>query len=166
MDKVELFKPLEKYEKLKLIDGLKVVEFQAGEFIIHEGDKGDHFYIIEKGDIQCGKENESGEFTLVRTLESGNHFGEVALINNVRRTMSVRSVGTAQLLCLTRSTFNRILGSIKKYLHGSYEGQEVHESSFTSLHSDHSDIKGDKNLHNIEEAQDEDDHANRKNGKQ
>ena len=51
LDTVDLFTTLEQYEKLKLIDGLKVVEFQPGEYILHEGDKGDHFYIIEKGEI-------------------------------------------------------------------------------------------------------------------
>jgi len=93
LDKVNLFKNLETYEKLKLIDGLKVVEYAHEEYVIHEGDKGDNFYIIEKGEVQAGLEKEDGKFTLVRNLEAGSHFGEIALINNVRRTMSIRSVG-------------------------------------------------------------------------
>jgi cAMP-dependent protein kinase regulator len=137
LDKVNLFKNLETYEKLKLIDGLKVVEFRPGEYVIHEGDKGDNFYIIEKGEVQAGLEKEDGNFTLVRNLEAGSHFGEIALINNVRRTMSIRSVGNSQLLCLTRGAFNRILGSIKKFLAGDYASEEVQEvegvdGSFTS----------------------------------
>ena len=49
LDKVELFQGLEKYDKLKLIDGLKVVNMAKGEYVFHQGDKGDHFYIIEEG---------------------------------------------------------------------------------------------------------------------
>ena len=56
----------------------------------------------------------------MRKLETGSHFGEIALINNVRRTMSIKSIGDSQLLMLTRAAFDRILGSIKKYLKGDY----------------------------------------------
>ena len=119
LDKVELFKSLETEEKLRLIDGLQMVEFEAGEYIFHEGEQGEHFYIIEKGKIHCGKEV-NGTLKLVRVLESGDHFGEIALINHVNRTLSVRSVAHSQLLSLTREAFERILGSIKKYLRGDY----------------------------------------------
>ena len=94
LDKVEMFKALETYEKIKLIDGLKVVSYNNQEFVFHQGDVGNHFYIIEKGQMECGyQDKEKGTFTLVRTLYSGSHFGEIALINNVKRTLSVRSVG-------------------------------------------------------------------------
>ena len=49
LNKVELFTCLEQYDKLKLIDGLKVLNIDEGEYIFHEGDHGDHFYIIEEG---------------------------------------------------------------------------------------------------------------------
>jgi CRP-like cAMP-binding protein len=95
LDKVELFQNLEKYAKLKLIDGLKVLNMIAGEFVFHQGDKGDHFFIIEEGQVECGAEVENADgttsFNLVRSLKKGDHFGEVALINNVRRTLSVRA---------------------------------------------------------------------------
>ena len=35
LDKVELFQGLEKYSKLKLIDGLKVVNMIGGEYVFH-----------------------------------------------------------------------------------------------------------------------------------
>ena len=76
---------------MKLVDGLKQVHVKDGEFIIHEGDVGNDFYVIEKGKILCGHEGENNLFNLVRELEPGEHFGEIALINNVRRTLSVKS---------------------------------------------------------------------------
>ena len=59
LEKVELFKGLEQYDKLKLIDGLKMVQMNAGEYVFHQGDKGDHFYIIDEGEIECGFENDN-----------------------------------------------------------------------------------------------------------
>ena len=74
----------------------------------------------------------------MRNLEPGSSFGEIALINNVKRTMSVRSVGDSQLLSLQRSTFNRILGSIKKYLKGDYTTGDNLDCSFSSHNSNSS----------------------------
>ena len=56
----------------------------------------------------------------MRSLHPGDHFGEIALINNVKRTLTVRSVSNSQLLSLKRDSFERILGSIKKYLKDDY----------------------------------------------
>ena len=121
LDKISLLKGLESYEKLKLIDGLKRCTFSAGDVLIREGDEGELFYIIEKGEVECGHIGKEGEpFNRVRVLTAGESFGEVALINNVKRTMSVRSVGESEMLSLTRAAFTRILGSIKKYLKGEY----------------------------------------------
>ena len=50
------------------------------------------------------------------------HFGEIALINNVTRTLSVRASSKAKLLSLKREAFDRILGSIKQFLKGDYQG--------------------------------------------
>ena len=61
LEKVELFAGLDQYDKLKLIDGLKMVHINAGEYVFHQGDKGDHFYIIDEGEIECGFEKENGE---------------------------------------------------------------------------------------------------------
>jgi len=125
LDKVELFKGLEQFDKLRLIDGLKMVPMGPGEYVFHQGDKGDHFYVIEEGQIECGVEKELSDgttnFELVRTLHQGEHFGEIALINGVRRTLATRASNQgAQLLSLNRNTFNRILGSIKKFLKEDY----------------------------------------------
>ena len=35
LDNCNLLKELDKYEKLKLIDGLKIVQYSAGDFILH-----------------------------------------------------------------------------------------------------------------------------------
>lgn len=63
---------MEQYEKLKLIDGLKVVNVDKDEYVFHQGDKGENFYIIEEGQIECGREVEQPdgtvEFELIRQL--------------------------------------------------------------------------------------------------
>ena len=61
------------------------------------------------------------EEKVIRKLTSGDHFGELALINEDKRTLSVR-VGSKKLklLALDRDAFNRILGQIDQYLNRDY----------------------------------------------
>lgn len=73
------------------------------------------FYIIEEGHVDCLQvvNAQKTRERLVRKLTSGDHFGEVALIKNEVRTMTIRCGSeTAKLLALDRQTFNRILGQI------------------------------------------------------
>jgi len=124
LDKVELFAKVDKYDKLKLIDGLEAFYFEKGLNIITEGDDGDYFYIIEEGDVECYKKDGNTEIS-VRMLKTGDHFGEIALIKDEKRTLSVRAASEkVKLLALNRESFNRILGSIEKYLKKDYSSAE------------------------------------------
>lgn len=131
---VELLHELEQYEKIKLIDGLETMTRQKGDFIFHEGDRGDHFYIIEEGQVEFGHEDENGNISeAIRVLGEGNHFGEIALINGVKRTLSVRVMtGHAKLLLLQRDAFTRILGNIRSYLNTDYKNQHGLDDSIVS----------------------------------
>ena len=87
------------------------------EFVFKEGDSGEEFYIIESGEVECLKIHKLGlkiGFVLVRCLKSGEHFGELALINNDKRSLSIRVKSeSCKLFKLDRETFTRILGSIE-----------------------------------------------------
>ena len=77
------------------------MNFEAGQHIFHEGDHGELFYIIEEGEVSCIKEQDASQ-QVIRTLSQGMHFGEIALINNVKRTLSVKTESKVKLLCLAR----------------------------------------------------------------
>lgn len=131
LEKIEMFSHLDKYEKLKLVDGLNSKTLNQGEFVFCEGDEGENFYIIEEGEVECIKylqnnecesDNGNEEFFHVRDLKVGDHFGEIALIKDVVRSLSVRIKSeTAKLLYLNRDDFQRILGNINKYLKKDYD---------------------------------------------
>lgn len=116
MENVDLFKNLDKYEKLKLLDGIKSQWFHKSEAIIRAGERGEMFYIVEEGHVDClqvvQQTNGIRKERLVRKLTSGDHFGELALINpNEPRTLTIRcGSDSAKLLAIDRLTFNRILG--------------------------------------------------------
>ena len=70
------------------------------------------------------RDEETNDLVHVRDLNIGEHFGELALINNIKRTISVRvKTDSCKVLALGRDSFNRILGDISNYLKGNYEGK-------------------------------------------
>ena len=125
LDKVDLFKNMDKYDKLSLLDGLKSVWFDRGDIIVREGDIGDLFYIVAEGHVECLQKQRTKNLEycdrVIRKLTSGDHFGELALINNEKRTLTVICGSDhVKLLALDRKTFNRILGQIDKFLNRDY----------------------------------------------
>ena len=118
LNSIKLFDQLDKEKKLKLVDGLKTKELPQGSFIFKEGDVGNEFYIIEKGQVDCllGPEMKN-----VRTLKESDHFGEIALIQNMPRSLSIKAKTEVRLLMLDRDTFTRILGSIEQNLKKDYD---------------------------------------------
>ena len=42
---------MDTYERMHVCDGLKSEKFEEGDVIINEGEEGDRFYMIEKGEL-------------------------------------------------------------------------------------------------------------------
>ncbi len=66
----------------------------AGEYIFQAGDLGDALFIIEEG--LCSLEIAG---RTVKRLNPGDLFGEIAVIDTLPRTASVRAAQTCRLLC-------------------------------------------------------------------
>tara|TARA_B110000285_G_scaffold225068_1_gene282743 strand:- start:470 stop:727 length:258 start_codon:yes stop_codon:yes gene_type:complete len=64
-----------------------------------------------------GKKNE----VVLRSLKSGNHFGEIALVKNIPRTCTVRAQDEVKVIKMNANSFNFIQSSIKKKLKMDYE---------------------------------------------
>lgn len=73
--------------------GLFVTEhYPPDRLVFQQGDAGDRAYIIARGRVSISRTTPSGEELQVAILEDGDYFGEVALIENVPRTASVRTL--------------------------------------------------------------------------
>jgi len=55
LENVPVLTSLTKYERFRIADSMKTLEFEDGQVIIKEGDAGNEFYIIEKGSVACTK---------------------------------------------------------------------------------------------------------------
>ena len=71
--------------------------------VVHKGDKADSMCFISSGKVSVDVQPEP------QILESGNFFGEIALLKDCERTATVTTVTECQLLVLSVENFNRLL---------------------------------------------------------
>jgi ATP-binding cassette subfamily B protein len=92
--------------------GLFVSEsFDAGQTIIREGEVGDRFYVLVRGTVDAVVATPDGGERLLRSMDDGSFFGEIALLTDVPRTATVRAKTPALLLSLAREHFQRLLST-------------------------------------------------------
>ena len=77
---------------------------RPGENVFSEGDTGDQMFIIQEGNVKVTK-SLSGREHVLSTLGKGDFFGEMAIVNNVRRTATVTAITEVQLLAFNREGF-------------------------------------------------------------
>jgi CRP-like cAMP-binding protein len=84
------------------------VEFAAGEFVFKEGELGTEMYIVHEGRVEIAKQV-GGESKALAVLEKGDFFGEMAILEDLPRAASARSLVDSKLLMINGSTFDQML---------------------------------------------------------
>jgi CRP/FNR family transcriptional regulator, cyclic AMP receptor protein len=82
----------------------------SGKVIFEENAEGDRMFIIQEGNVRISK-TISGKPHILAVLGKGDFFGEMAIVNRVRRTATATAVGTVKLLAFDRPGF---VGMIEK----------------------------------------------------
>jgi hypothetical protein len=95
-----LFRPLPPATLDQLASALIAVSATDGDEIIRQGDSGDRFYVIAKGEVDVTSDGQH-----VSTLGKGDYFGEIALLRDVPRTATVTARGDVELRALERDEF-------------------------------------------------------------
>ncbi|CAE7431362.1 mcb, partial [Symbiodinium necroappetens] len=108
LSKSFMFSSLEDKDMTTILGAMKECKFAAGQKVINEGDNGDFLFVIEKGQLECIKAS-NGEDKVVKTVNEGDVFGELALLYNCPRAASV--VAKDECICweLDRESFNYIV---------------------------------------------------------
>jgi cAMP-dependent protein kinase regulator len=115
LKKVELLNTLDDYERGQISDAFKDSKFAAGETIIQEGEDGRDLFFLVEGQAYAEK-NINGEATQVKKYESGDYFGELALLRNEPRAASVKADTDVECVSMDRHAFKRMLGPLEDIL--------------------------------------------------
>jgi len=108
LQKSFMFAALEQKDMEIILCAMKECIFSAGTKVITEGENGDYLFVIEKGNLEC-KKKINGEDKVVKVVNEGDVFGELALLYNCPRAADV--VAKEDCVCwqLDRDTFNNIV---------------------------------------------------------
>jgi NADH:quinone reductase (non-electrogenic) len=85
--------------------------FDAGEYVVRQGDVGDKLYIIKKGEVEVLKARAGASDERVAVLKGGDSFGEMALLTGAPRTATVRSMTPLDVMVVGREDFLALIGS-------------------------------------------------------
>ncbi|XP_021336392.1 cGMP-dependent protein kinase 2 isoform X1 [Danio rerio] len=113
---VSLLKDLPEEKLAKIIDCLEIDYFDKGEYIIREGEEGNTFFIIAKGEVSVTQTTEGfTEPQEIKTLRVGDYFGEKALISeDVRSANIIAKENDTQCLVVDRDNFNEMVGTYEE----------------------------------------------------
>lgn len=91
--------------------GISREHFEPGQDVFREGDLGDRIYIIVRGEADVVK-NVAGEHHTVARLRAGECFGEMALLNESRRSATIRCVEPMDALSLPKREFTALAANL------------------------------------------------------
>ena len=83
-------------------------KFPSGTTLFHEGDRGEEMFIIQSGKVKISKRIRGVEKTLA-TLEKGEFFGEMAILNDKPRSAAAETIDDCEMLVIDRKTFDTLI---------------------------------------------------------
>ena len=86
-----------------------IMKVPAGKAIFVEGEVGTEMYVIQSGSVEILKKSRKGEEKVLATLEKGDFFGEMSILEDVPRTASARAKNACELVRINQTTFDEML---------------------------------------------------------
>jgi CRP-like cAMP-binding protein len=87
---------------------LVLQHYPQGESVFSHGDPGDSMYVIEVGEIKLSAETPTGDST-VAWLESGDSFGEMALLTGKTRSVKAQAMTDTNLWVLYKNDYDELM---------------------------------------------------------
>lgn len=101
-----LFRVLSKEGITATVGAGRSRSYSAGQIICHQGDLGDHLYVVIDGLTKVVFNSERGDEMVINILGPGEIFGELALLDGSPRSASVVALQSTSVFMLPR---NRLL---------------------------------------------------------
>jgi CRP-like cAMP-binding protein/Zn-dependent protease len=84
-----------------------------GQPVIRQGDLPDAFYVVRQGVLEVVEEDpDTGIERVLRTLERGESFGELGLLQGAPRAATVRGVEESEVFEVDKGTFDQLLAEM------------------------------------------------------
>lgn len=110
LTRVRIFANLNGKQLQSLPDKLQPRRYQRGEVIFHEDDPADRMHIIVDGRVKISIASEDGRERGIVLFQSGDCFGEMALLDGSNRSATATAVDATETMVLFRQGFLDFLG--------------------------------------------------------
>jgi len=102
--------------------------FEPGEYVFRQDDIGDRVYFIVAGQVEILREADGGE-KRIDILDSGDLFGEMALMTDQRRNASVRALTALDVMTVSRNDLSSLITHVPGIKEGLHEVMQRHVKS-------------------------------------
>jgi len=102
---VPIFASLREEQLQSLPGKLQPRSYQRGEVIFHEDDPADRMHIIVEGRVKISIASEDGRERDIALFQSGDCFGEMALLDGSNRSATTTAVDATETMVLLRQDF-------------------------------------------------------------
>ena len=103
---IPLFSELPADAFAQVLEALKLVRTRPGDAIITQGDVGQSFFVLARGEVHVTRSDDEGNTHGLAKLGDGSIFGEMALVSATPRSASVVSLTDCDLLEFDRSALS------------------------------------------------------------
>lgn len=104
-----LFSELSDEELSSLANLTQTRTFLKNSLILCEGDSSNAMYIIQKGKVNITVTNEDGKEMILSTLQAGDNFGELSLLDEAPRSANAVALEKCELIVLHKAEFIQLL---------------------------------------------------------
>jgi len=101
----------------EIAEDVTIVRLNEGDVVFREGDPGDFLYLVGEGSVKISKSGRGGQQETLGLIQSGNFFGEMALLDNEPRSAMATAAEPTLLGTVDEPTFQHILELAPSRLH-------------------------------------------------
>jgi CRP-like cAMP-binding protein len=95
----------------RVASGTRMRRFRRAEVIFHVGDPGDALFLIASGSVKITLPSETGEEAILATLQPGEVFGELSLLDGAPRSATAVALEATETMVLQRDRFRQLLAT-------------------------------------------------------
>lgn len=106
---LELFQALSDEDLKKILDLCHEVNYVPGDVIFKEGEAADKYYIILNGQVEIWKDYDTPYADILAVKGEGTSFGEMALIDELPRSATIKVSAPTRALYQHKDDFHRII---------------------------------------------------------
>jgi len=99
---IDMFEKLDEQDLIALAQVIDELDVPANQTLFQAGDPGDSLFIVQSGEIELFIKDTAGQKIVLTTAQTGDMFGELAMLDSGPRTATAFALSDSEVLVLDR----------------------------------------------------------------